>query len=301
VTLTTDEASPSLALETAYSPALIASVLDVKGPAWLCEEIRRDEDPTYVRHFLAESILSYVAPESVSGRVLELGSGAGASAVNLRRLLPDLEIVGVELLADHVLLARERVAFYGMDGLEFVHNPDGSRLPEGLGEFDYVILSAVFEHLLPAERDSLMPQVWSRLKPGGILFINQLPHRFSPLETHTTGLPLINYLPDRLAHWAARRFSSWVDPDQSWESLLRAGIRGGTVREILRDLGQDGAEILEPALRGKSDRIDLWFALSGQARWPVAKRLARGVMKGLKRTTRITFVPEISLAIRKPG
>ena len=299
MTLTSDEASPSLAIETAYPPELIASVLDVKGPAWLCDEIRRDEDPTYVSHFLAESILSYVAPESLSGRLLELGSGAGASSLNLRRLLPELQVVGVELLADHVGLARSRAAFHGMDSIEFIHNPDGSQLPDGLGEFDFVILSAVYEHLLPVERRSLMPQVWRRLKPGGILFINQLPHRFSPLETHTTGLPLLNYLPDGLAHRAARRFSSWVDPDQTWDGLLRAGIRGGSVREILRDIGPDDAEVLEPTLRGNSDRIDLWFALSGRSRWPIAKRIARTTMKGLKRTTGVTFVPELSLAIRK--
>jgi len=175
VTLTSDEASPSLAIETAYPPELIASVLDVKGPAWLCDEIRRDEDPTYVSHFLAESILSYVAPESLSGRLLELGSGAGASSLNLRRLLPELQVVGVELLADHVGLARSRAAFHGMDSIEFIHNPDGSQLPDGLGEFDFVILSAVYEHLLPVERRSLMPQVgpradsrrgWIRIKAG---------------------------------------------------------------------------------------------------------------------------------------
>jgi predicted O-methyltransferase YrrM len=300
VTLATDEPSPCLRLETVYPPDLIASVLEIKGPAWMCEEIRRDEDPDYVRHFLAESMLSYVAPESMSGRVLEIGSGGGASSLNLRRMLPDVEIVGVELLADHVELARARAAFYGADNVEFIHNPDGSRLPDGLGEFDFVLLSAVYEHLLPPERRTLMPLVWSHLKPGGILFINQLPHRFSPLETHTTGLPLINYLPDRVAHRAALRFSSWVGPRRSWESLLRDGIRGGTVREILGDLGSEDAEVLEPALRGKHDRIDLWFDLSAGARWPVAKRLARRVMKGLKRTTGVTFVPELSLAIRKP-
>jgi SAM-dependent methyltransferase len=299
VTLRGETTSPSLDIETAYTPELIASVLEVKGPAWLCDEIRRDEDPTYVSRFLAESILSYVPPESTSGRLLELGSGGGASSLNLRRLLPEVKVVGVELLADHVQLARDRAAYYTMDELEFIHNPDGSRLPDSLGEFEYVMLSAVYEHLLPAERRSLMPQIWSHLKPGGLLFINQLPHRFSPLETHTTGLPLINYLPDGLAYRASRRFSSWVAADQSWESLLRAGIRGGTVREILRDIGSERAEVLEPTLRGKRDQIDLWFALSGASRWPLAKRIARGVMKGLKRATGITFVPELSLAIRK--
>ena len=109
-----------------------------------------------------------------------------------------------------------------------MQSPDPNELPADIGTFDFVHVGAVYEHLLPAERRRLLPQLWSVLKVGGVLFVNQLPHRFYVVEDHTTGVPLLNFLPDRLAHKAATRFSDRVADDATWPELLRAGIRGGT-------------------------------------------------------------------------
>jgi hypothetical protein len=46
-----------------------------------------------------------------------------------------------------------------------------------------------------------MAELWRQLRLGGILFLNQTPHRYYPLEHHTTGLPLLNYLPERAVRW----------------------------------------------------------------------------------------------------
>jgi hypothetical protein len=59
--------------------------------------------------------------------------------------------------------------------------------------------------------------VWSVLEPGGVLLVSQLPYRYYPIDRHTTGLPLINYLPRavalRYAHARSRRISSDADWD----------------------------------------------------------------------------------------
>jgi hypothetical protein len=74
------------------------------------------------------------------------------------------------------------------------------------------------------------------------MFLNQTPHRYYPLEYHTTGLPFLNHLPSPLAFRAAKRFSKRVAPNTSWVELLRDGVRGGTEREILNDLKTAGRE-----------------------------------------------------------
>lgn len=211
-----------------------------------------------------------------------------------------MEVSGGRWRLRQSLSARERAAFHGASNVTFQQSPDGRRLPEGLGSFDFVTLSAVYEHLLPAERLNLLPMLWDHLNPGGILFVNQLPHRYSPVESHTTGLPGLNYLPARLAHGVALR-SKRTGPGESWESMLRRGIRGGTANEIVAILDRGGGrpQLLEPQRLGLSDRIDLWYELSAAARLIRVKQAIRTALKALKRITGVTFVPELSLAIRK--
>lgn len=295
--------SPQREWTTHYPLELIEHVLRVKGPAYLCDEIRRDEDPRYVQHALRWDILSYSGPEDFNGRrVLDFGSGSGASSMVLARLFPEARLVGVELMPELVELARHRAKFYGLeDRVGFQLSPDATSLPPDIGLFDCIIFSAVFEHLLPGERQAILPLLWLHLKPGGTLFLNQTPYRWFPLELHTTGLPLINYLPDRLALHCARRWSARVRSDESWPGLLRRGIRGGTTREIMTILNREGgsAEIVNPSRLGVRDQIDLWYQRPGFTLKPRTKKLAMYGFRAIRTVTGLTMIPELSLAIRK--
>lgn len=216
----------------------------------------------------------------------------------LARLLPPCENAGIELEDELLRIARLRAEHFGAHHVRFLRSPAPDAFPSNLGVFDFVLFSAVFEHLLPAERRALLPLIWRHLKPGGVLFLNQTPHRWAPVETHTTGLPLINYLPDRLALRMARRFSARVKPDDDWETLLREGIRGGTVREILGILAKDGSPVLLEPRKHVGDRIDLWYGkLSSRHAW--LKWSVWASLKLLKATTGAVLTPELSLAIRK--
>jgi SAM-dependent methyltransferase len=289
---------------TRYPDDLILLILDVKGPGNLCDEIAREEDPEYVQSSLELYMLSFLpAKDFVGKRVLDFGCGSGASTMVLNRMLPGAEIHGVELDANLLRIAKARARHYGLPGDRLKLSPDGVTLPTGLGMFDVVVLSAVWEHLLPSERPAVLKQIWSVLRPGGQFFLNQTPHRFMPVETHTTGLPMINYLPDRVTLSAARRFSKRVQPDDTWASLLRRGIRGGSTGEVLGMIVHTcgGRPILiEPRIStGLRDRIDLWYQASAGSRLAVLKWWMRLFMKGVKAVTGAEVVPELALAIRK--
>ena len=182
--------------------------------------------------------------------------------------------------------------------MKFLESPIGTDVPDQLGTFDLIVLSAVYEHLLPNERKEILPKLWSMLNANGVLFLNQTPHRWFPLELHTTSLPLINYLPDDLTLKASRKFSPRVNEDDSWEFLLRAGIRGATVREIKNLL--QGAVVLQPTLTGLKDRVDLWFLTTNPDNLKLLKQSARLVLKSINAVTGIAIVPELTLAFRKP-
>ena len=305
VTLTNPEIySPQTTVETDYPDPLLEQILTCKGPAYLVDEIQRDISADYVELRLRNAILSYTGAESLAGkRLLDFGCGCGSSAMVLNRLFPTLNILGVELDADYVEAAKLRSEHYGnQDQVHFLNSPDPSSLPTDLGEFDFVLLSGVFEHLLPEERKTVLPQLWAHLKVGGLMFFNQTPFRWFPVEQHTTsGLPLINYLPDSLAGPYARRFSKRKLQDCDWNTLLRLGIRGASEKEILGLLANEStpATSLQPCMNGLEDHVDLWYQKSTQIRVHPLKKTLYGGLKALRGLTGISATPTLCLALSK--
>lgn len=294
---------PSGSCETAYPLDLIQAILAVKGPAYLCDEILRDENDAYVRLSLERDLRGYFDLAWFDGkRLLDFGSGAGASTISLAKLFPQSEIVGIEVDQRLLALAQRRLRQYGFPNVTLLRSPSSLELPPDIGGFDCAVLSAVYEHLLPQERTRMLPLIWSVIRPGGFLFINQTPHRYFPYESHTTSLPFINYLPDALALTYARACSKRVRRHEPWESLLRDGIRGATEQELLGILSSGGVQaaiLLEPCREGLRDRIDLWYASLGKTRYRKTKRLLKQVLAVLKSLSGVTLVPNLSLVIRK--
>ncbi len=298
--------------ETGDPPELIEAILRLRGAAYLCDELRREEAPGSLRRNLEHDLLGYVdAAEFRGRRLLDFGCGAGASTMILARLLPETAITGVELNPAAADVAAARARHHGLEGrVRFLVSPSPETLPEGLEPFDFVLLCAVFEHLLPAERRTLAPLLWRALRPGGVLFLNQTPNRWFPVETHTTGgLPLLNYLPARLARPYALAASRRDLRGDSWTALLRRGIRGGSAREVLRLLraapeSRNGAGaarpvLLRPILPGARDAVDLWFLSVPPESRSAARRAFYRAAKALRALTGAVFVPTLALAIRK--
>ncbi len=274
----------------------------MKGLVALCDELSREEDPLYVRLELKYGVLGFVPPEWFAGRrILDFGSGCGSSTIVLSELLPDSHIVGIEIEQEFVDLARERTAFRKLD-VQYFLSPSPQRVSAGLGPFDGIVFSAVYEHLLPAERAPLLQLLWANLRPGGYLFVNQLPHRWFPYEHHTSHLWAVNYLPRPLAGPIVRRF--WRAQLQScdWDALLRLGLRGGTPGEILRRLRSfdDGKpSMVMPAMPGMKDHSDLWLAYTSEKASNAKKRVARWGFKAIERLSGQPFNQSVMVAYRK--
>jgi ubiquinone/menaquinone biosynthesis C-methylase UbiE len=294
---------PIASYETFYPRSLIELTLAVTGPAWVCDAIAREEDPKYVRDQIRTNLFAFVDETDIRGkRVLDFGCGAGASTISLAELLPDCQITGVELSAKLLVVAQSRAQHRRVLNASFHASPSGTELPPGLGQFDFCMMSAVIEHVLPEERPVILPKVWAALRPGGVLFVNQTPHRYFPVETHSTGLPLVNYFPDRLAFAVARRWSrNRCALGQSNEELLRGGFRGATESEILRIVGANNEavpELLPPRLPGCRDRVDLWYSLLSN-RWHATKTALRLALRVIHNLTGTVFAQNLLLAIRK--
>ncbi len=245
------------------------ALLAAHAGEWLEDALSRLDPDGDVAKALIRQLTAYVDLSQCRGkRLLDFGCGVGASSLAIARLLPETEIVGVELNRERVRIATHLRNDAGLTNLRFLVSPAGDQLPSDIGTFDYVMLSAVYEHLLPHERRVTMPLLWNALKPGGILFISGTPHRWFPIEHHTTGLPGLNYLPDSLTHALGSRFGKYPHKG-TWGEYLRAGIRGGTERSLQRDLGPT-ARILQPRI---DDRAAYWFQHLSPSYRPIKRAL----------------------------
>jgi len=98
-------------------------------------------------------------------RVLEIGTGSGYQAAILSKLAR--EVVSIERYRTLADGARKRLAMLGYDNVEVILG-DGYELPDNLGTFDRIIVTAAME--------SIPDRLLERLEPGGVLIAPVGPH-----------------------------------------------------------------------------------------------------------------------------
>ncbi|HML47596.1 MAG TPA: class I SAM-dependent methyltransferase [Clostridia bacterium] len=112
------------------------------------DEIRAYYEDETMLPFLTRFVGLFAKPP----RILEMGCGAGYDAMRLRRL--GAEVVGVDLSARSIAIARERNPDIPFHVLDF------RSLPAGLGAFDGIVACASLIHL-PGEA---LPDVFARMR-----------------------------------------------------------------------------------------------------------------------------------------
>jgi len=78
------------------------------------------------------------------------------------------------------------------------------RLPYADARFDLVLAIGVVEHLPARNRRAQVDEYYRVLAPRGHIAILDTPNRYFPLETHSVGLPFVQWLPPALAYRYAR-------------------------------------------------------------------------------------------------
>jgi ubiquinone/menaquinone biosynthesis C-methylase UbiE len=105
-------------------------------------------------------------------RVLDLGCGTGTLVVLLKRLHPDVEVVGIDPDPKALARASEKVKRAGFSIK--LDRGFSDRLPYPDACFDRVLSSFMFHHLPGDEKATTMREVRRVLKPGGSLHLLDL-------------------------------------------------------------------------------------------------------------------------------
>lgn len=126
-------------------------------------------------------------------RVLDVGFGSGgvATAFNLAGAV----VYGVDVEPDLKPIADKNLVANKASADLRIYN--GTELPFEDNFFDYIVCSAVLEHVsFPVQ---VLKEMFRVLKSGGRMWL-ALPNRYAPKETHTLAY-FVSYMPRPMASW----------------------------------------------------------------------------------------------------
>lgn len=117
-------------------------------------------------------------------RVLDVGSGIGRMAIPLISFLREagsydgIEIVrdGVDWCAGNISPKNPRFKFHWVNVYNLEYNPQGRikaseyRFPFPDDSFDFIFLTSVFTHMMPADLENYISEIARVMSPGGRLF-----------------------------------------------------------------------------------------------------------------------------------
>jgi 2-polyprenyl-3-methyl-5-hydroxy-6-metoxy-1,4-benzoquinol methylase len=187
--------------------------------------------------------------------VLEIGCGTGAATFPVAYSVRRVEAYDID--DQSLALAKERAAKLGVGNALISKISPQWALPENIdgflkgrrAEFDVVLLPAVLEHMLIAERVASLRRLWQLLKPGGVMVIYDTPNRLHPYDQHSFRLPFADWLPPELMLMYLDRsprtelIGPIVSAPDTTEALYRTG-RGVSYHEFELAIGLSAIEVV---------------------------------------------------------
>jgi ubiquinone/menaquinone biosynthesis C-methylase UbiE len=209
------------------------------------------------------------------GAVVDLCCGAGASAIPAAHAVGTTgRVLGIDVAAPMLELARARVAREGLTNIEFRHgDATNTELPDG--SFDAVV--CVFGVFFAADLTAFVQEMWRLVRPGGVLAVTtwgpglwepgtscfwrcvgelepSLYKKFNPWDEITTPAALADLLTragvPRPEVIAVEGQHDLVHPDRFWDVVLGSGYRA-TVDALSPDKRDELRENLLAELRSR--------------------------------------------------
>lgn len=229
-----------------YGPELIERVLDMHAgseelagyPRWIREHL--GGRIVAFRERLVPNILAFTSLEGLD--LLDFGCGTGSTTVVLAEVARDARLTAIDVDPLGIEIAGLRLRHHGFAERVALHHIEpvarSGDLPFADASFDFVLANGVLEHVVPfSVRPQIVLEMWRLLRAGGLLYLSETPNPLWPVDRHTTGLPLLPWLPPALA----RRVAILAGRHRGEADFDSRGWRGMTFWDIVRPLRRNGA------------------------------------------------------------
>jgi SAM-dependent methyltransferase len=232
---------------TTYSERVVRMLIERKGPERAA--LYFDFKETRAPHLLGP-LFRHLRGRGLGGlSVLEVGCSFGHITEWLAAQPEVAALHTFDTDPAFVAITAAKVEELGLAVVREVARLDGEetcRLPHADARFDLVLAIGVVEHLPPRYRRAQVDEYYRVLAPGGHIAILDTPNRLFPLETHSVGLPLVQWLPPRLAHRYARLGRPARFRHVAFEEFAADGTgwRNASLWDCLPSRGWDGLEDL---------------------------------------------------------
>jgi SAM-dependent methyltransferase len=107
-------------------------------------------------------------------KCLDLGCGGGDVSVELARLAPDGQVLGIDLDGTELELARAEAAAAGIDNVEY-RTADVMEPPQDAQRYDLVYVRFLLTHL--TDPAGALDNVMAQLAPGGVVVVEDIDFR----------------------------------------------------------------------------------------------------------------------------
>ncbi|MDJ0571820.1 MAG: methyltransferase domain-containing protein [Pleurocapsa sp. MO_192.B19] len=161
-------------------------------------------------------------------KIIDLGCGTGSTTIMLKQAFPDVEVVGLDLSPQMLVMAEYKAEQAGLD-IQWLHGL-AEATNFGNGEFDVVTASLLLHETPTHISQAILKEGFRLLKPGGQVIILDGHQKILRNTTWLTDIFEEPYIKDYAAGsvdaWlGAAGFSQIFTEDVWWTNQLSTGVK----------------------------------------------------------------------------